>query len=87
MEKQNEEQTLDYALKVLAYPELEATETFSAWIRQKDNRQLYSELKAAYDGLALNEASLPDVQKEWERFLQANNHVTTHQPVSFTPPP
>ena len=70
-------QELDYALKVLSHPELEATDAFRTWIQQEANRQLYAELKAAYDNLSLNERSLPDVQKEWVHFClkRLNKHV------------
>ena len=71
------DQELDDALKVLSHPELEATEAFRAWMQQKANRQLYAELKAAYDNLSLNERSLPDAQKEWAHFClkRLNKHI------------
>ena len=46
-------------------------------MQQKANRQLYAELKAAYDNLSLNERSLPDAQKEWAHFClkRLNKHI------------
>ena len=73
------EKDIDYALQVLAHPEQELTPEFKAWIRDKQHRELYRDLQAAYDVMALNENAQPDVQAEWERFQSRSSR--------FTPPP
>lgn len=70
----NNEKDIEYILLILAHPELEQTTEFIFWIKEPKNKQLYYELKAAYDAMALKEKSLPDVNQEWVRFKQGKLH-------------
>lgn len=72
---------LDYALKVLARRELELTPEFRRWITDRRHRELYTQLKAMYDAIGMNEGALPDTQAEWER-LQRGVREKRH---AFTP--
>ena len=74
-----QQKDIDYALDVLAHPERELSDEFRAWIQDDVHRELYYSLKAAHDGLAMNELPLPDVEEQWARFLRAKG--------IFTPPP
>ena len=68
-----EEKDIDYALEILAHPERELSKEFRTWMEDDTHRALYIELKAAHDGLALQEQTLPDVEEEWTRFMQDRN--------------
>ena len=76
---------IDYALDVLAHPERELSDEFRAWIQVDAHRELYYSLKAAHDGLAMNELPLPDVEEQWARFLRAIGIFTPPHEVSVTP--
>lgn len=76
---------IDYALDVLAHPERELSDEFRAWIQDDAHRELYYSLKAAHDGLAMNELPLPDVEEQWARFLRAKGIFTPPHEVSVTP--
>ena len=68
-----QQEDIDYALDVLAHPELELTEAFRTWLQDETHRRLYLDLKAAHDGLALQEQAMPDVHEEWARFLKRSD--------------
>lgn len=73
-----QDSNIDYALDVLAHPERELSDEFRAWIQDDAHRELYYSLKAAHDGLAMNELPLPDVEE--------HGHASC-APRAFLPPP
>lgn len=78
------QEDIDYALDVLAHPELELTEAFRTWLQDETHRELYFNLKAAHDGLALKEQPVPDVDEEWARFLQRSHLLPPPERFSIT---
>ena len=79
-----QQEDIDYALDVLAHPELELTEAFRTWLQDETHRRLYLDLKAAHDGLALQEQAMPDVHEEWARFLKRSDILPPHARISIT---
>lgn len=79
---------IEYVLRVLAHPELEDTEAFQAWIHEQGHKKLYLDVRAAYDGLALKEKALPDLQLEWESFrkrIDASDYRESDKHVHLSP--
>lgn len=87
MDSHINESAIDYALQVLAHPEWEETDEFRQWMHEKSHRELYAELKAAYDGMALDEIALPRAEDEWLRFSSKiqNNHSGTATRIPLVP--
>ncbi|HBB06722.1 MAG TPA: hypothetical protein DCZ73_03080 [Bacteroides sp.] len=79
-----QQEDIDYALDVLAHPELELTEAFRTWLQDETHRRLYLDLKAAHDGLALQEQAMPDVHEEWARFLKRSDILPPPARISIT---
>lgn len=79
-----QQEDIDYALDVLAHPELELTEAFRTWLQDETHRRLYLDLKAAHDGLALQEQAMPDVHEEWTRFLKRSDILPPPARISIT---
>lgn len=79
-----QQEDIDYALDVLAHPELELTEAFRTWLQNETHRRLYLDLKAAHDGLALQEQAMPDVHEEWARFLKRSDILPLPARISIT---
>lgn len=79
-----QQEDIDYALDVLAHPELELTEAFRTWLQDETHRRLYLDLKAAHDGLALQEQAMPDVHEEWARFLKRSDILPSPARISIT---
>ena len=79
-----QQEDIDYALDVLAHPELELTEAFRTWLQDETHRRLYLDLKAAHDGLALQEQAMPDVHEEWARFLKRSDIFPPPARISIT---
>ena len=79
-----QQEDIDYALDVLAHPELELTEAFRTWLQDETHRRLYLDLKAAHDGLALQEQAMPDVHEEWARFLKRSDILPLPARISIT---
>lgn len=70
-----------YILKVLRHPEITLTDEFKEWVKQKDNQELYWDMRAAYDGLSLEEKQLPDVHTQWQKLQQtiASRHIANQR--------
>ena len=79
-----QQEDIDYALDVLAHPELELTEAFRTWLQDETHRRLYLDLKAAHDGLALQEQAMPDVHEEWAHFLKRSDILPPPARISIT---
>lgn len=68
-----DDKNIEYAYQVLISPELMHSEEFRIWMQNKDNADLFWNLKAAFDNLILNKQDLPDVSEEWSRFCRYAN--------------
>lgn len=80
-----EDKDITYVSNILANPELIHTEEFRIWIKDKKHAELFWNLKAAFDNLALENMQLPELSTEWETFckrVQADGITINDIPIS-----
>jgi len=60
---------IEYAIEVLNSPQLSLGEDFREWISDKDNLELYKELRKYREaGFIAENYKRPDVDKQWSKF-------------------
>lgn len=73
---------ITYVLELLKSPELLLTDKCREWLKNKDNRELYWDMRAAYDSLSLQEKQIPNVKEQWKRLQQSINSRNSGQAVN-----
>ncbi len=79
--EEKDKDKITYVLELLKYPELLLTNECREWLKNKDNRELYWDMRAAYDSLSLQEKQIPDVKEQWERLQRSIDHRSSKQVV------
>lgn len=69
--EEKEKDKIVYILKLLKYSQLLLTDECREWLKDKENRELYWDMRAAYDSLSLKEKQIPDEKEQWKRLQQA----------------
>lgn len=70
-----EKDSIIYILKVLKNPELTLTDNFKEWSCIDNNRELYWDMRAAFDGLSAEEKIIPDINEQWDHLQNSIRQI------------
>lgn len=80
--EEKDKDKIAYVLELLKSPELLLTDECHEWLKNKDNKELYWDMRAAYDSLSLQEKQIPDVKEQWKRLQQSIGNRNTTRTIN-----